>query len=67
LVTKGFVSAKAIMHANVLLSADETISNPKLSEKEIAEQYHVNPQTVHAIRKCYAIQGLSAAIIRKNA
>ena len=37
LVSKGTASAKAIMHANVLLSADEDSPSGRKSEAEIAE------------------------------
>lgn len=66
LVSKGTASAKAIMHANVLLAADENSPTGRKSEPEIAELFHVNKQTVHTIRKRYAEQGLTAAIERKK-
>ena len=66
LVSKGTASARAIMHANVLLAADENNPSGKLSEMEIAKLFHVHQQTVHAIRKRYAQDGLSAAIDRKK-
>ena len=66
LVSKGTASARAIMRANVLLAADENNPSGKKSEMEIARLFHVNQQTVHAIRKRYAQDGLSAAIDRKK-
>jgi transposase len=66
LVSKGTASAKSIMHANVLLAADENNPNRCKSEVEIAELFHVNQQTVHTIRKRYSEYGLSAAISRKK-
>lgn len=65
-VSKGSASAKSIMHANVLLAADENNPSGRKSEVEIAELFHVNPQTVHAIRKRYSEQGLDATIGRKR-
>lgn len=64
LVSKGTASAKAIMHANVLLAADENSPNGRKTEPEIAKLFHVNKQTVHTIRKRYAAQGLNAALYR---
>ena len=64
-ITKGSASAKMIMHANVLLAADEG-NTKKQSEKEIANMYRINSQTVHTIRKTYATQGLDAALGRKK-
>jgi len=66
IVSKGSASAKAIMHANVLLSADEINSGVRKSEAQIAALYHVNPQTVHSIRRRYSEKGLSAALCRKK-
>ena len=66
LVSKGSASAKAIMHANVLLTADENVGGRHISEAEIAERFLVNQQTVHAIRQRYAEKGLDAAIVRKK-
>jgi len=66
LVSKGTASAKAIMHANVLLAADENNPNGCKSEAEIAELFHVNKQTVHTIRKKYSEDGLSGAVSRKK-
>lgn len=66
IVSKGTASAKAIMHANVLLTADENADGKRLSEAEIAERFLVHKQTVHAIRRRYVEQGLDAAIIRKK-
>ena len=66
IVSKGSASAKEIMHANVLLAADENISTIRRSEKDIAEIFHVNPQTVHTIRRRYSEEGLDTAISRKK-
>lgn len=65
LVSKGSATAKAIMHANVLLAADEN-GDERISEAEIAKRFHVNQQTVHAIRQRYAENGLNAAVVRKK-
>lgn len=66
LVSKGSASAKSIMHANVLLAADENNVSGQKSESEIAELFHVNTQTVHSIRKRYSEKGLDAAVGRKK-
>ena len=66
IVSKGTTSAKGIMHANVLLSADENSFEPHKSEVEIANLFHVNQQTVHSIRQRYSKGGLEAAISRKK-
>jgi hypothetical protein len=66
LVSKGSTTAKSIMHANVLLTADENNPGSRKSEVEIAELFHVNQQTVHAIRKLFSEKGLETAIGRKK-
>jgi transposase len=66
LVSKGKASAKAIMHANVLLNADENSPNGRKNEAEIAKLFNVHPQTVFTIRKQYFEKGLDAAINRKK-
>lgn len=65
ILSKGASSAKMIMHANVLLAADER-SDKKLSGKEIAERFHIHSQTVHTIRMTYGTKGLNAALTRKK-
>ena len=57
---------KTIMHANVLLAADENGVSGRKSEAEIAALFHVHPQTVHTIRSQYSEQGLQAALGRKK-
>jgi transposase len=65
-ISKGSASAKYIMHANVLLAADENAEGGKKSEVEIAKLFHVHPQTVHTIRVVYCEKGLQAALGRKK-
>lgn len=65
IATKGKATAKVILHANILLSAD--VSNgPAHSEKEIARNLHINAQTVHTVRRKYCTEGLEAALSRKT-
>ncbi len=66
MVSKGSASAKSIMHANVLLAADENGANGRQSEYEIAALFHIHPQTVHTIRSQYSEKGLQAALGRKK-
>lgn len=66
LISKGSSSARTIMHANILLAADENSSSGKKTEAEIAAIYSVHYQTVHFVRKTYALFGLETAISRKK-
>jgi transposase len=66
IVSRGSASAKTIMHANILLAADENSTGGRKSEVEIASLFHVHPQTVHTIRSQYSEHGLKAALGRKK-
>ena len=66
IVSKGTTSAKEIMHANILLAADENTGKVRKNEAEIAKTFHVNLQTVHTIRRRYSEEGLDASIKRKK-
>lgn len=66
IVSKGSASAKTIMHANILLAADEDSAPRKRTENEIAEMFNVHKQTVHTIRKEFSRNGLEAALARKK-
>lgn len=66
LITKGSSTARSIMHAHVLLSADENNPQGQMKEAEIAQLLHVSQQTVHSVRQLYSEKGLEAAIGRKK-
>ena len=66
IVLKGSSTAKGILHANILLNADELKSGIRKSEMEIARLLNVHQQTIHSVRKRYAEQGLDSAISRKK-
>ncbi len=66
IVSKGSASAKTIMHANILLAADENSNGERKSEVEIAALFHVHPQTVHTVRSQYSEHGLQAVLGRKK-
>jgi site-specific recombinase XerC len=59
------LNARKAMHVRILLLADENRIGPKLSEQAIGQQLSVNSQTVHTIRRRFALEGLEAAIQRK--
>lgn len=66
IISKGTASAKEIMHANVLLAADENSLTGRKGEAEIADLFKVHQQTVFIIRQRFCQQGLDAAISRKK-
>lgn len=65
ITTKGKTSARKIVHAQVLLHADEA-SGIDRDNSEIAEVLNVSTKTVSRIRKCFIEQGLEAALNRKS-
>jgi len=60
------VSARTIMHANILLFTNDGLGDKKKGVRETAELFDVSPNTVNNIRKTYASQGLEAALNRKT-
>jgi transposase len=66
LISKGKAPAKKILHAHILLAADENGPNGKISEEEIAQRLHISRQTVHTIRSVYSQKGLNTALGRKK-
>ena len=65
LVSAGKSSAVKIKHANILLAVDETV-NGKVSDSDIAEQFHCHANTVANIRERFVEEGLDAALERKK-
>ena len=60
LVSNGKSSAKKIKHANILLAVDET-ENGRVSDQEVAKQFHCHANTVAHIRERFVDEGLEAA------
>lgn len=66
LVENGTAPAKTILHANILLAADELHNQEHYNEKQIAKMYSVHFQTVHSVRKTFSQEGLETALGRKK-
>ena len=60
------VSARTIMHANILLLSNDNQQEKKRTNREIAELFDISPTTVNQVRSVYAIHGLDAALQRKT-
>ena len=60
------VSARTIMHANILLFTNDGLGNRKKGVRETAELFDISPNTVNNVRKLYAKGGLDAALERKT-
>ena len=60
------VSAKTIMHANILLFTNDGLLEKKKSVRETADLFDISPTTINSIRKLYATNGLDAALTRRS-
>jgi len=65
LVSTGKSSAAKIKHANILLAVDET-ENGRVSDSDIAKQFHCHANTVANIRERFVEEGLASALERKK-
>ena len=66
LVGAGKAAARKILHAHVLLQADEGPDGPGWRDTQISEALSVHPNTVSGIRERLVEQGLEAALNRKK-
>ena len=67
LVRKGTgASARAIMHANILLFTNDGLGDKKKGVRETAELFGISPTTVNSVRKVFVAEGIDAAIERKT-
>ncbi len=66
LVSKGKAAARKIMHARVLLQADESKNGSAWTDNQIAEAFGIHINTIHGIRRRFVEQGLKAALERKK-
>jgi transposase len=65
LVSTGKCNAQKIKHANILLAVDET-ENGKVSDADVARQFHCHANTVANIRERFVEEGLESALDRKQ-
>jgi transposase len=61
LTTTGRVAASRVMHARILLKADEG-----LTDEEIADHVSVGVATIERVRRRFVLEGLAAALERKK-
>jgi len=65
LVSTGKSSATNIKHANILLVVDET-ENGRVSDQDVAKQFHCHTNAVANVRERFVEEGLEATIERKQ-
>ena len=61
LISKGKLSARKIIHARILIHADETAQGG-LKDADIAQAIHISPLTVERVRKRFVEEGLDCAL-----
>ena len=62
MLSKGKAAARTLMHARILLKADEGVAGPRLSDDQIAEAVEVNRSTVERARMRCVEEGVEAAL-----
>jgi len=65
LVSTGQCNAQKIKHANILLAVDET-ENGKVSDADVAKQFHCHAHTVANIRERFVEESFESALERKK-
>ena len=65
LIRKGQAAADKLMHARVLLKADQGKSERRVRDGVVANAVEVSPATVARIRQRFVEEGLEAALRRK--
>ena len=65
LIRKGKAAAYKLMHARVLLQADQGASSRRVTDQAVAAAVDVGPATVARIRQRFVEEGLEAALRRK--
>jgi transposase len=64
-LSKGVVSARKIMHAQILLKADSSEGGPKWSDEQIHETFGVGIATIERVRKRFVEHGFEDALTRR--
>lgn len=65
LIGQGAAPARKLMHARILLKADQGEGGPAWSDVAIAGAVDIHPATVGRVRRTYVDEGLEAALDRK--
>jgi len=66
MVSRGKAAARKLMHARILLKADEAEGGPAWADAEIAEGLDVGTATVGRVRQQFVEEGLQAALERRR-
>jgi transposase len=66
LIGRGKGAARKLMHARILLKADQGPGGPGLGDSTVAEQVQAGRATVERVRKEFVEEGLEAALNRRK-
>ena len=66
LISSGSDSARKLTRARILLKADAGEFGPAYADEQIEEAVEVSLPTIQRVRKVFALQGLTAALIPKK-
>ena len=66
LVSVGKAAARKILHARILLQADQGPEGPAWQDEQIAEGLSAHPRTIANVRQRLVERGLEAALDRKK-
>ncbi len=66
LIQNGKSSAKALIHARILLKADQAKGQPGWTDEAISDAFDISVATVERIRQRYVRHGLDAAVKRRS-
>lgn len=62
LTSQGKIAARKLIHAQVLLHADEASADGPLKDVDIAKAIHTSRLTVERVRKRFVLEGLDSAL-----
>lgn len=65
LIARGTAPARKLMHARILLKADQSAQGPAWTDEVIAQAVEVSQPTVFRVRRHYVEHGLEAALNRR--
>lgn len=65
LVSTGTAPARKLLHAHILLKADESQQGPGWSDQQIREAFAVGLATIWRVRQRFLVQGLDDALNRR--
>jgi transposase len=65
LIGPGIAPARKLLHARILLKADQGPAGPAWTDEAIATAVEVSQPTVHPLRRQYVEEGLEAALKRR--